>query len=157
MKLEQDDIDAIKLVLQKIDFMQHLRQSEVDALIAGFDKAEVTKGETLITQGKTGEVFYILASGSVGVYLKRKLMDKQVAVLGPDSFFGEMSLIGDELRSASVICEEDGIVYTLMRETFRKVIMTNPLLSDKIRKTASKWKSETKAIEMSEWMGKKIS
>jgi CRP/FNR family transcriptional regulator/CRP/FNR family cyclic AMP-dependent transcriptional regulator len=156
MKLNEEDLTTIKEMLQKIDFMQHLRESELAALIAGFDKTEITKGETLITQDKNGEVFYIMASGKVGVYLKRKFLDKKVAELGVGSFFGEMSLISDDMRSASVVCEEDGIVYTLARDTFRKVIMTNPILADTIRKTASKRKSETRAIEMSEWMGKKI-
>jgi CRP-like cAMP-binding protein len=55
-----------------------------------------------------------------------------------------------------VICEEDGVVFTLLRDTFRKVIMGNPRVGDMIRKTASERKSATHAIELGEWMGKKI-
>jgi CRP-like cAMP-binding protein len=126
----------------------------LNALLAGFEKASMVKGEVMITEGKTGEIFYIVATGSVGIYLKRKLMDKQIATLGPGEFFGEMSLISDELRSASVVCEEDGLVFTLLRSTFRKVIMANPVVGAMIRKAAADRRSETRAIEFSEMMGR---
>jgi CRP-like cAMP-binding protein len=156
MSLNQQDNATIRQVLEKLAFYQFLQPSELEKLVGGFEKSDIGKGDTLITQDKTGEIFYILASGTVGVYLKGKLMDKKIATLGADSFFGEMSLISDEPRSATVVCEEDGVVYTLLKKTFREVIMSNPHISEMVRKTASERKASTKSIEHSEWMGKKL-
>jgi CRP-like cAMP-binding protein len=154
MSLSQEDRDSIKEVLKKLDWYAHLQESELNSLLAGFEKATMVRDEHLITEGKTGEIFYIIATGSVGVFLKRKLVDKQVATLLAGEFFGEMSLISDEPRSASVVCLEDGLVYTLLRSTFRKIIMANPYIGDRMRKAAAERRSEDRAIEFGEWMGK---
>ncbi len=154
MSLSQQDKEEVKKVLAKLDWYSHLQPSELSSLLAGFEKANMVKGEVMITEGKTGEIFYIIDTGAVGIYLKRKLMDKQIATLGAGEFFGEMSLISDEPRSASVICEDDGVVFTLLRSTFRKVIMANPTIGSMLRKAAADRRSETRAIEFSEMMGK---
>lgn len=154
MSLSDSDKIAIKTVLQKMDWYEHLQPMELTSLLAGFEKANMVKDEVMITEGKTGEIFYIIDSGSVGVFLKRKLVDKLVATLGPGEFFGEMSLISDEPRSATVVCQEDGVVFTLLRSTFRKVLMSNPVIGDMVRKIAASRRSDDRAIEFSEWMGK---
>lgn len=154
MSLSPTDKETIKDVLRQLDWFEHLQASELKALLSGFDTADMVKGEVLITQGKTGETFYIIASGSVGVCLTGKLTERQIATLGAGEFFGEMSLISDAVRSASVICRESGVVYTLMRTTFRKVIMSNPFIGDTIRKVAAERRAEDHAIELSESMGK---
>ena len=154
MEMNREDLEKIGKVLKDIEFLQHMTPAETDKLIAGFEKSAMKSGETLITQGKSGAVFYVIASGVVGVYLKRSLMDKKVATLATGEFFGEMSLISDEPRSASVICEADGEVFTLLRDTFRDVIMHNAFISEVIRKTAAKRKVDTHNIELGEAIGR---
>jgi CRP-like cAMP-binding protein len=156
MSLTETDIAAIRKALSELAFHQYLRPGEEDKLIAGFEKAPMKKDEILITQGRTGEIFYVLASGKVGVFLKGSLVDKKIATLEPPAYFGEMSLVSNEPRTASVICEEAGDVYTLLRTTFRDVILDNPHVGDLIRKTAAERKAATKAIEYQEWMGKRL-
>jgi len=150
MKPTTGELDQIRKVLKDIDFLQHLSQGETDKLIFGFEKTTMKEGDILITQGKSGSIFYIIASGIVGVFLKRSLLDKKVATLATGEFFGEMSLISDEPRSASVICEADGEVYTLLRTTFRDVIMHNSHISQVIKDTAARRQKETKELELDE-------
>ena len=154
MELDREELEQVSKVLKDIDFLEHLSPGEKEKLVAGFEKADIRKGEILITQGKSGSVFYILASGTVGIFLKRALLDKKIAALQSGSFFGEMSLISDEPRSASVVCETDGTVFTLLRDTFRDVIMHNPHISEVIRKTATRRKQETHNIELGEAIGR---
>jgi len=156
MSLDQHDLAVIRQVLEKLSFYQFLQPSELEKLVAGFEKSDIKKGDVLINQDKSGEIFYILAAGTVGVYLKGKLLGKKIATLGADSFFGEMSLISDEPRSATVMCEDDGVVYTLLKKTFREVILSNPAIAEMVRKTASDRKASTRSIEQAEWMGKKL-
>lgn len=154
MSLTTEDMAMIKGVLEQLHFYEHLSPGEVTALIEGFEKEDAPKGKTLITQGRPGEIFYILASGQVGVFLAGQLIDKRIATLGPNSFFGEMSLVDDEVRSASVVTDDDSVVYSLLRSTFSKVIMGNPMLGDIIRKTAQQRRHDTRDVEYKEWMGK---
>jgi len=65
-----------------------------------------------------------------------------------------MSLISDEPRSASVKCETDGEVFTLLRDTFRDVIMHNPHISQVMKSTALKRQQDTHNIELGEAIGR---
>ena len=138
MKLISDDIEQITKVLTNIDFLPHLSPDDASRLLSGFEKTEMKKGEILINQGTSGSIFYIIASGVVGVFLKRSILDKRVATLTAGEFFGEMSLISDKPRSASVICEADGEVYTMLKTTFQDVIMHNGRLAQTIKDIAAK-------------------
>jgi CRP-like cAMP-binding protein len=150
MGLTKEDIEHIGSVLKGVDFLQHMTPGEAGKLIAGFEKTTMKQGDVLITQGKTGSIFYIVASGEVGVYLKRAWVDKKVATLGAGKFFGELALINDEPRNASVICEADGEVFTLLRDTFQNVIMHNPHLSEEIKRIAHQRQMDTKNLQLGE-------
>jgi len=154
MEMSKEDLEKIGKVLKDIDFLQHMTPGETDRLIAGFEKSSMKKGDSLIIQGKSGSIFYIIASGVVGVYLKRSLLDRKIASLSTGDFFGEMSLISDEPRSASVVCEADGEVFTLLRDTFRDVIMHNPHISQVMKDTAAKRQKDTHNIELGEAIGR---
>ena len=150
MALTKEDIENIGSVLKGVEFLRLMNPGEADKLIAGFEKTKMKKGDVLITQGKTGSIFYIIASGEVGVFLKRAWVDKKVATLGPGKFFGELALINDEPRNASVICEADGEVFTLLRDTFRNVIMNNPHISGEIKRIAHQRQMDTKNLQLGE-------
>ncbi len=152
--LDEKEIGTVRETLKKLSFYEFLKPQEVEKLILGFEKAQITKGDVLINQGKSGEIFYILASGAVGVFRKRAFVDKQITTLGPGDFFGEMSLLTYEPRSATVVCEQDGVAYTLLRRVFIDVIMDNPLVADLMKKTAAKRRTEIKHIEANEWLAK---
>lgn len=156
MNVTPADREEIKAALEGLEWYELLAPSDLASLLDGFEKHAFVKGEVLITQGKTGEIFYILASGRVGIYLKRALIDRQVTTLGPHSFFGELSLLTNEPRTASVVGEEDGVVFTLTRETFQRALVNNPQVGALIRKTASERKAATHAIELGEAMGRSL-
>ncbi len=150
MKLTTDDEAQVKDILQKLGFLEHLTPEELRKLIAAFDKVEIGKGVELMNQGTVGKVFYVLAAGSVGVYLKRALFDKKVADLGPGTYFGEMALIDNTPRESSVVCEADGVVYTLIQNDFNDIIMRNPWIAHSIRKTAKDRKKQNHDLELKE-------
>lgn len=147
MELTPEDVAQAREVLKGVSFYDHLQPSELEELLKGFEKTATRPGEVLITQGKTGEVFYILASGSVGVFQQGKLIDKKIATLGPNSFFGEMALLDHDVRTAHVIVEEPGFVFTLVRATFEGVLLRNPQLAAFIRKTAAARRSQLRDLE----------
>lgn len=152
MKLTAEDLVQVQETLKGIAFFDYLKSEELSALLDVFERHPFKRNDVLITQGKTGEVFYILEEGLVGVYQKRELLDRKIAELAPPSFFGEMSLISNALRSASVIALEDGVVLTLSRVAFREIILGNAHLAHLIRETARKREEETKEIERQERM-----
>jgi len=156
MNLSDHDQGAIRMALAQLSFSAYLKPAELDKLVMGFEKTPIKKGETLITQGKTGELFYILSSGKVKVWLKGPYVDKLLANLEPPAFFGEMSLLSNTPRTATVVCEEDGEVFTLLRTTFRNLLMDNRHVAELIRKTAAERQAEIQALEDQEWRDKRM-
>lgn len=81
-------------------------------------------GQVIFDEGELGDSLYVIALGEVEVVRKDAGgAQKVIAVLGPNQFFGEMSLIDKEYRSASVRARTDCELLQLTAEnltTFRK-------------------------------------
>ena len=148
MQFTDRELSALRGALKKIAFLELLKLNELDEIIASLDKRPFKKGETIIRQGDPGETFFIIASGSVGVFQKGMFSTKRIAVLSRESYFGEMALIDNERRNATVIGEEDGELYYLPRETFKKVLLANPGIAALIRQTADYRRAQNKAIDL---------
>jgi len=147
MRLTPADIELVKKTLEAITLFKYFTPAENDKLLEAFDKLPMHKGQVLIEQGAPGSIFYIVASGKVTVVRKRQFVDKKISTIGPGEFFGEMSLINNEPRNAAIICEEDGVVLTLFRDTFRNIVMANPHVAQEIMRIASQRKEEILDIE----------
>ena len=63
------------------------------------------RGEVIIKEGQTGSTFYVILSGMVEVLKRKGTRDIVIGILGPNEFFGEMSLIDAESgkRCASML------------------------------------------------------
>lgn len=85
------------------------------------------RGTVLCHEGDTGDTFYLVASGEVEI--TKKMSAAEVRLLrrgGPGEFFGEMALLHDTVRSATVSASEDTTVLELDRNTFVAAIQQNP-------------------------------
>ncbi len=148
MQLSTNEIANLRLILKRISFLEHLKVNELDALIGVLDKRPFRREEVLIKQGTPGETFYIMASGKAGVYKEKFWSKKRFAELAENQFFGEMALLTDIKRTASVIAETDGEIYFLPRDAFKKILMMNPGIGEMIRTTASYREAKNKALHL---------
>lgn len=126
MALHESEAQRLQIVLKLMGFLEPLSPAEIEALSWAFEKRPYTKGEVIIMQGDPGDEFFILASGLVGVYDETGGKRRPLHPLGALSCFGELALLNNSLRTATVIGEEDGEVYVLDRLAFEKVLMHNP-------------------------------
>jgi CRP-like cAMP-binding protein len=90
------------------------------------DTVRFKKGATIIHEGTTGSNAYLILSGSVEVY--KKVGDEKVVLsrLVKGNIFGEMSLVDDKPRSATIAALEDTEVRILSRERFESMLEQNP-------------------------------
>ncbi|HLV26961.1 MAG TPA: Crp/Fnr family transcriptional regulator [Gemmatimonadales bacterium] len=120
-------------MLQIVDFLSSVplfRGLSRDAL---YRLAEVTREKiyarngVICFEGDPGDALYIVRTGRVKVVLVgddgREVI---LGVLGAGEYFGELSLIDDQPRSAHVIAMEDSRLLVLRREDFRKRVEANP-------------------------------
>jgi ATP-binding cassette subfamily B protein len=122
-----EELTLLRATLKRVDFFYSLNVAQLDALLQALKKSRARRGETLIRQGEVGDRFYILADGEVSVQVRSGFFGKKrIATLGQGDFFGEMALVTDQPRNASVIAEEDSALYVLRRRDFDAILMANP-------------------------------
>ncbi|GJL85380.1 MAG: hypothetical protein DHS20C02_11550 [Micavibrio sp.] len=89
----------------------------------------VPEGTMIMKQGDSGNCAYLIQSGSVLVYTEHKGKHVELATLELGEIFGEMALIFDEPRTASVKALEDTNLIILTRETMKqKMARTDPTI-----------------------------
>jgi CRP-like cAMP-binding protein len=85
-----------------------------------YDRVAFQKGSIIIKQGDTQAQAYLIQSGRVGVFTEGKGKKIELAVLGKGEIIGEMALISDEVRSASVEALEDCNLILISRSEFEE-------------------------------------
>jgi CRP-like cAMP-binding protein len=90
---------------------------------------EYDAGTIIFRQGENGNYMYAVQGGSVGIYINYgENAEKKLTGLYTGSFFGEMSLLDLEPRSATAVAEEDGTVLEIIRpEDMKELFKVNPM------------------------------
>jgi CRP-like cAMP-binding protein len=95
---------------------------------------EMSPGEYVITEGEVGNSFFVLAQGKVRVSRKNDDGSETVlAYLTDGAFFGEMALLQDGARTASVIVEEDSQIFELSKPVLDAVVAQYPTVARILR------------------------
>jgi CRP-like cAMP-binding protein len=82
----------------------------------------VPEDKTIVQENEPGDCMYIIFSGSVSVYKGRQLL----ATLKEKDFFGELSLLDTETRSATVKANTDCTLFRIDQEPFYALMETRP-------------------------------
>ena len=108
--------------------------------------AQYKRGEIIIRENDHGETAYLIASGRVEVtnYLQGKTI--HLTYLYPGETFGEMSLIDDKPRSATVTAADDTEVHVIQRDQFFETLTSNPEVALKLLNTVFERLREASAM-----------
>lgn len=120
-------------VLSTIDFLQELGEEALWDVVERLKVQLYSKGEVIIRQGDMGDTFYILLFGDVKVVAKNEkghiFLSKE---LSRGNFFGEISVLTGELRSASIIAVTPVQLLMLNKDDFKIILSKYPDLAEKI-------------------------
>ena len=115
----QDTVD----ILSRTPLFQGLKKRQLERLARRFVERSYDTGEAIVTQGKGGEGFFIVVSGRAEALRIRA--DGETTVLNPlepMDFFGELALLTDSMRTASVVTTEPTKCLVLTRWDFLGVL-----------------------------------
>jgi CRP/FNR family transcriptional regulator, cyclic AMP receptor protein len=111
----------LKAFLLATPFFGGLSDTSLDLLISMLVQRRVEVGATVVAEGEPGRSMFVVHSGELAVSkLARSGQIIRMARLEPGDFFGEMTLIEMQNRSASVVAESPTVLYELTAQKLYK-------------------------------------
>lgn len=129
----EESINNTVKIIQRVDFLEGLEFSELIELANRIKHQIFSAGEVVFNQGDPGNTFYVINSGHLQVNVKNKCGEiVLVREMSKYDFFGEMSLLTGEPRSATVSAIEDTEVLVLNKGDLRGLLEKNEAIKEKI-------------------------
>lgn len=114
-------------LLKKVAIFAGLTPEELSALAGRVRPVQAAAGTVIVSHADPGDSLFVIASGKVKVVLYgdsgREII---LSLLGEGDFFGEMSLLDSQPRSANVVATEDARLLSLDRTAFRAHLLAHP-------------------------------
>ena len=115
-------------------FFKDLSATEIAQITALAVRQKFSEGQLVFTEGETGDTFYIIEDGEVLVYFTKDGDTEPLCTLGVGEFFGEMSIMNNDRRSASVKAAEDSTLLCVGADDFKRLVMEQPRLAERLNK-----------------------
>jgi pyruvate,water dikinase len=121
-------------VIEAVPFFEGLSERDVAHIAGLFKERRFAAGETITMEGAGAAAFFVIDSGDVAVTIH----GKQIATLGRGDYFGEIALIDEGARSATVTATTDVVCHGLTYWEFRPLVQTNATIAWNLLQTLAK-------------------
>ena len=103
---------------RRVPLFAHVSERGLRAVVSAADELDEPAGKALVREGDHGRELFVLTSGSARVTRQ----GRELAMLGPGDFFGEIALLAGGPRTATVTAESDVAVMILTPRQFETVL-----------------------------------
>jgi CRP-like cAMP-binding protein len=114
--------------LGRCPFFADLSRGELRELAKVTEDMEVEEGKSLTREGAAGSEFFVIVDGEVAVTKD----GSEIRTMGGGDFFGEISLLEDRPRTATVTAKTPLRFFVLTRQNFRTLLAKQPELEEKV-------------------------
>jgi CRP/FNR family transcriptional regulator, cyclic AMP receptor protein len=121
-------------VLRHVPLFADLSKREAEQIARLFKERRFTEGETVVREGSGGAAFFVIESGEATV----SVGGKQRATLKPGDYFGEIALIDEGARLATINASTDLVCYGLTYWDFRPLVQENGAIGWKLLQSLAK-------------------
>ena len=114
-KIQHSEAIDLLDILNNIDLFQNFPLHKAREFLMILEQEHFAKGERIIQKGTLGDKFYIILSGTVAVKGTQNNFEK---MYGKYEYFGETSIVNEELRSADVVAATKVVTVTITKNLF---------------------------------------
>jgi CRP-like cAMP-binding protein len=125
--------------LKDVPFFDSLTHKELAFVAQQTDELDVRAGKVLAKEGDLGREFFVVESGTAEVTKD----GEHIAEMGPGDFFGEIALIAEERRTATVTATSDMLVIVMSRAGFRAIDRMLPEVHARVAKAIEDRRART--------------
>jgi CRP-like cAMP-binding protein len=125
--------------LKDVPFFNALTHKELAFVAQQTDELDVKAGKVLAKEGDLGREFFVVESGTAEVTKD----GEHIAEMGPGDFFGEIALIAEERRTATVTATSDMLVIVMSRASFRAIDRMLPEVHARVAKAIEDRRART--------------
>lgn len=132
--------------IAQISLFAMMKKRDHKRIVKGAERLQFQAGETIIREGEKDGCVYIVLSGQVEIVIGLGTEhEKVLRVNGPNTYFGEMAILDNYVRTASVRCQTRTEVLALTQWNIREEIQRHPTIGIEIIQTLSRRLTETYA------------
>lgn len=118
--------------LNLVSIFAPLSDDEIERLANASTSRVYAPGEAIVRMGQPGNSMFVVIRGSVKVQIPENTYQKTLTTLHENDFFGEMSLLTGEPRSAAVIAIEETEVLRIDKDGLKPIFESNPTLAESV-------------------------
>lgn len=130
-------VEVLKRVPLFTDFTRH----EAQQVARLFKERRFAKGDTIIQEGSGGAAFFVIESGEATIFIG----GKQHSTLRPGDYFGEIALIDEGARMATITADTDMLCYGVTFWDFRPLVESNGVIGWKLLQRMAKMLRDARA------------
>ena len=114
-------------ILKQVSFFSGLNNGELNKVLAIAAVKKYAPGQMVFAKEDLGNNFFIVKSGRIKIFTTVGSDKKKTfAFLKKGDFFGEMSLLGGKIRSASAQAADESELFVIPKKNFKRLILENP-------------------------------
>lgn len=134
-------------VLEKISLFRELDEARLEQVAAICRKKSFRDGSVIIREGDRGDEMFVVMEGEVGISRRietelpggRKVsFEKKLAVLGPGAYFGEVAVLENDVRSATVRAETPIRALVIKKDRIQELMENDQVLGYYVLKAMSR-------------------
>ncbi|MEZ6016555.1 MAG: mechanosensitive ion channel family protein [Planctomycetota bacterium] len=138
---------GVREALSRVPVFIPLDPNELESLSDEAIREEYGRGERVVNQGDKGASFFLIQEGAAIVSVKdADGQEREVARLARGEFFGEMSALTGEPRSATITAGEDLVVLVVHKGAFQRMLAARPSLAQEMAEIVEARRQELQAV-----------
>jgi cAMP-dependent protein kinase regulator len=114
--------ENIKARVEQSFLFSSLDDKDLETVISAMEEKHFKSGETVIHEGDNGDCLYLIESGALDCFKKYDDENKKIKDYTPGEAFGELALLYNAPRAATIVAVSDCLLWALDRETFNHIV-----------------------------------